>query len=73
MNHAIIVAAGRSARMQGTDKIIADLGGKPLLAWALEAFEQCADIDTVTIVSRKELFNGIKALAGKYAITKIKK
>ena len=73
MNRAIIVAAGRSGRMQGTDKIIADLGGKPLLAWALEAFEQCADIDTVTVVSRKELFNGIKALAGKYAITKIKK
>ena len=44
---AIIVAAGRSTRMNGGDKILADVNGRPLLAWTLEAFRA-----TLSVVAR---------------------
>ncbi len=73
MNHALIVAGGSSTRMEGENKLIADIGGRPLLARTLGAFERCGDVDTITIVAKKGLFDDIKALAEKYAISKIKK
>lgn len=34
---AIVLAAGRARRMGGPNKLLADLGGRPLLAWAVDA------------------------------------
>ncbi len=34
---AIVLAAGRATRMRGTHKLTADLGGKPVIAHALDA------------------------------------
>ncbi len=48
---AIVLAAGSSRRMGGGDKLLADLSGKPVLRWSLEAFEDCADIDDVVVVT----------------------
>jgi|CXWL01.1.fsa_nt_gi 2-C-methyl-D-erythritol 4-phosphate cytidylyltransferase len=48
---AIIVAAGRSERMGGVDKVFATLMGRPLLAWTLGAFKRCEAIDAVVIVA----------------------
>ena len=36
---AVIVAAGSSARMGGTDKILAELGGLPVLSRTLRVFD----------------------------------
>lgn len=51
---AIIVAAGSSSRM-GTvgDKLSAELGGRPLLIWALETFESAEIVDDVVLVVRE--------------------
>ena len=51
MNSAIIVAAGASRRM-GFDKIFASLHGKPVLYWSIAAFQECADVDEIVIVTR---------------------
>lgn len=40
---ALIVAAGSGRRM-GFDKIVAPLAGRPVVAWSLEAFQNCPDI-----------------------------
>ena len=72
MNHVIIVAAGNSTRMGGMNKVLADVGGKPVLAHTLEAFEQCTDIDSITIVTQEQFFNDIGAMQKKYSIKKIK-
>jgi 2-C-methyl-D-erythritol 4-phosphate cytidylyltransferase len=50
---AIIVAAGESRRMGGIDKVFAPLGGKPVLAWALDAFETCPAISQIVVVVSK--------------------
>lgn len=34
---AILLAAGRSTRMEAANKLLADVGGKPMLRWAAEA------------------------------------
>ncbi len=47
---AIIVAAGRGERMGGVDKVFAPLAGKPVLAWAVGAFQQCPLVDRIVVV-----------------------
>jgi 2-C-methyl-D-erythritol 4-phosphate cytidylyltransferase len=46
---AIIVAAGTSSRM-GFHKLSAELLGKPVLRWTIEAFDACAAVDDLLIV-----------------------
>lgn len=47
---AIIVAAGSSTRMAGSDKLFAPLNGRPLLAWTLAAFQECSAVNRVVLV-----------------------
>ena len=55
MTTAIIVAAGKSARMGGdVDKAFLSLGPKPVLAYSLMTFEACPDIDKIVLVVRKD-------------------
>jgi 2-C-methyl-D-erythritol 4-phosphate cytidylyltransferase len=51
MLSAIIVAAGSSQRM-GFDKLFALLGGKPVVAHTLDAFERADCIDEIILVGR---------------------
>ncbi|CAN5891673.1 2-C-methyl-D-erythritol 4-phosphate cytidylyltransferase [soil metagenome] len=46
---AIIVAAGSSRRM-GFNKLTADLLGKPVLRWTLEAFDACPEVQDLIVV-----------------------
>lgn len=47
---AVVVAAGRSARMGGTDKLAADLAGRPVLAWSLAALAASPKVDRIVVV-----------------------
>mgnify|MGYP006286769321 CR=1 FL=1 len=46
---AIVPAAGASSRMQGQEKLFADLAGKPVLAWCIDTFEACADVVQIVV------------------------
>jgi 2-C-methyl-D-erythritol 4-phosphate cytidylyltransferase len=46
---AVVVAAGRSARM-GADKIWVDLGSRPVLAWSVEALDRSDLVDRLVLV-----------------------
>ena len=59
---AVIVAAGSAERMQGTDKIMADLGGEPLIAATIRAFESCDDVVQIVVVTRPDLCEPISEL-----------
>lgn len=47
---AVIVAAGSSQRMGGVDKVLAPLGGEPLLARVVDVFQRCDAIDQIVVV-----------------------
>lgn len=46
----VIVAAGRGERFGDTDKVLAPAGGRPILAWVLDAMEAAETVRDVVIV-----------------------
>lgn len=68
---AVIVAAGASTRMQGTDKIMADLGGEPVIVHTLRAFELSPEIDEIVLVVRPELTAELTALTTRKNFKKV--
>lgn len=59
---AVIVAAGSSSRMGGIDKIMAELGGGPMIARTIQTFGQCDAIQEIVVVTRPELIVPIRDL-----------
>jgi 2-C-methyl-D-erythritol 4-phosphate cytidylyltransferase / 2-C-methyl-D-erythritol 2,4-cyclodiphosphate synthase len=51
---AVVVAAGRSERMGGQDKLAADLAGRPVLAWSLAALAASPIVDRIALVRTAE-------------------
>ncbi len=47
---AIVVAAGASSRMAGVDKVLAEVGGRPLLAWTLAAVAAAPVVGRIVVV-----------------------
>ena len=61
---AVIAAAGESQRMGGVDKVFALLGGKPILARVVDAFQGCSSIDQIVVVlSEQNLERGKQLVA----------
>jgi 2-C-methyl-D-erythritol 4-phosphate cytidylyltransferase len=54
---AIIVAAGDSRRMAGTDKLWLDLGGQPLLARTVEAISRYEQLGQLVVVASRNTLN----------------
>jgi len=48
---AVIVAAGASTRFGATDKLAAELCGRPVLAWSLAAFEAVEELGCLVVVT----------------------
>lgn len=69
---AIIVAAGTSSRMHGIDKQLLDVGGIPVIARAVSAFEKSDIIREIVIVTREDLISDIKMLNEQYGFKKVK-
>ena len=52
---AVIVAAGTASRMGGIDKVMAPLGGEPMILRTVRQFQQCDAIEEIVVVTRPEL------------------
>ncbi len=59
---AIIVAAGTSKRMGRVDKVMASLGGKPVLIRVIDAFQKCRSIDQIVVVLGKQNLAEVRRL-----------
>ena len=71
MTSAIIVAGGSSRRM-GFDKIFTLLHGKPVLYWSLAAFEQCASVDEILVVTREDHIADVQKLVRAEKLHKVR-
>ncbi|HEY8171844.1 MAG TPA: 2-C-methyl-D-erythritol 4-phosphate cytidylyltransferase [Dehalococcoidia bacterium] len=69
--YGIIVAAGRSERMTGVDKIFAQVMGRPLLAWTLGAFKKCEAIEGVVVVAAPESVSKMHAFVQEWRFTNV--
>ena len=58
----VIVAAGSASRMGGIDKVMADLGGEPMIVRTVRAFQNCEAIASIVIVTREDLIRPISDL-----------
>jgi 2-C-methyl-D-erythritol 4-phosphate cytidylyltransferase/2-C-methyl-D-erythritol 2,4-cyclodiphosphate synthase len=50
----IVVAAGRSTRMAGTDKLAVEIGGRPVLAWSLATLAATPEVERIVVVASSE-------------------
>jgi len=69
---AVLVAAGSSRRMGGENKLMMELGGIPVLAHTLMAFERCDVIDDIVLVCREEDIVPYSQLAQDFAVSKLR-
>jgi 2-C-methyl-D-erythritol 4-phosphate cytidylyltransferase/2-C-methyl-D-erythritol 2,4-cyclodiphosphate synthase len=60
---AIVVAAGSSRRMGGTDKLTHEIAGKPLLAWSIEALTVLPEVERVVVVTAAEQVAELRSAA----------
>ena len=68
---AVIVAAGRSSRMAGVDKIFAPLKGRPLLAHSLDRFEEFDPVGEIVLVLAAESLAQGRELVRRYGYRKV--
>lgn len=70
---AVVVAAGSSSRMEGLDKMLLLLDGKPVLAHTLVALNKCELIHEIIVVTREDLMVDIGKLCKEFQIEKATK
>src|ERR1041385_6717819 len=70
MLSAIIVAGGSSQRM-GFDKLFVQLGGEPVIAHSIAAFEETPSVGEIIIVGRTESLAALETLVGRRNFRKV--
>lgn len=70
---AVVPAAGSSTRMEGQDKLLLELGDRPVLVRTLEALEDCGLIQEVVVVTREDLVVPVSRLCREHGLTKVTK
>jgi len=64
---AVIVAAGSASRMQGIDKVMAELGGEPMILRTVRAFQNSDVIRQIVVVTRSDLIPKITELCAGFS------
>jgi len=70
---AVIAAAGISQRCKGEDKLYYRINDKPVLAFALEAFQNSELINDIIIVACEERYEDISKICSKFGFDKVSK
>ena len=63
---AVIVAAGSASRMGGIDKMMAPIGGEPMIVHTVRAFQNCDAIRQIVVVTRQDLILPIMDLCHQF-------
>ena len=63
---AVIVAAGTASRMGGIDKVMAPIGGEPMIRRTVRAFQECDAIREIVVVTRQDLLLSVMDLCAPY-------
>jgi len=69
---AVVLAAGSGTRMGGVSKQLMKVAGKPVIAYALEAFEESEYTNEIIVVAKQDELEYIREFTDVYGFTKIK-
>ena len=64
---AVIVAAGSASRMDGIDKVMAQLCGESVIVKTVRAFQACPAIGEIVIVTRQDLIQPVMDLCAQFS------
>lgn len=67
----VVTAAGSSRRMQGVNKLLLELEGKPVLIHTLELFENLNFVSSVVVTASEACLDKYRSLCEKYNLKKI--
>lgn len=67
---AVVVCAGSSVRMGGTDKIFSEINGVPVFIRTLAACAACAQICEIVVVAKPESFDRVRTEIERFGISK---
>ena len=67
---AVVVCAGSSVRMGGTDKIFSEINGVPVFIRTLAACAACAQICEIVVVAKLESFERVRTEIERFGISK---
>lgn len=67
---AVIVAGGSGTRF-GSDKLMADLAGVPVIIHTLRAFDRSSRINEIVLVTRREILGDMAELCARFGIEKL--
>lgn len=67
----IVPAAGTASRMEGQDKILTQLGDKPVIAHTLLALQSCPYVDEIIVVTREDLLPAMGDLVRRWECQKV--
>ena len=70
---AVLAAGGAATRMEGINKLLAELDGTPVAAYALLALEHCGHIDEIVVASSEENLLPLTEICRQFQITKATK
>jgi 2-C-methyl-D-erythritol 4-phosphate cytidylyltransferase len=68
----VIVAAGRGERFGGAGKVLAEVAGRPMLAWSLDAFEQSNAIRDIVVVAGAHTQHAVRSLVESGSWSKVR-
>lgn len=67
---AVIVAGGSSSRMRGTDKLLSEIGGVPVIIRTISTFAGVPEVAELIVVTSAERAEVIKQLCVRHGITR---
>jgi len=69
----VIAAAGSSQRCKGEDKLFFIINEKPVLAYSIEAFQTCAFVDEIIVMTRQSQLEKVSQMCREYNFNKVTK
>ena len=64
---AVILAAGSASRMGGIDKVMAPIGGEPMVKRTVRNFQECDAVSEIVVVTREDLLARVTAMCGEFS------
>ena len=68
---AVVAAGGSARRMEGVDKLLAEIHGVPVIAYTLLALEKSSCVDEIVVAASEGIFMPITEVCREFGISMV--